>query len=387
MTLRRTGSSRPPAQLESLSRMLDTALRTLSPLGSEDEPGDGILYSGNRHESIPRSLFLDRRLTPLERNAWAVIRLMLQDRGVTSFPTYEQLRPFLTTSPSATKASEETVARALTVLRLTRWLSLVRHRRDPATGRFKGNLYVLHDEALSPYEAIQLDPTYLESVSRSFTHASKAVQDTGYHTIVEIGHDPLLSGRVLPSRLQILIERLCHERSFHETQLDVQEVEGITGNPSSPATGRSSQGSDSEVGENLEGRPLRIPKPASTVRTGLTDIYKEVRTVPRNGSDSSLRLPDIFGRLRQEQRDGALAALGHVDRELQQAVLDEWAVRCNASTVRNPGGYLFGLIQRALRGEFRPWASQTASLSASKDTKSGGARSQIAALRARMRIP
>ena len=385
MTVRRTGSSRPPAQLESLSRMLDTALRTLPPLGSDGEPGDGILYSGNRHESIPRSLFLDRRLTPLERNAWAVIRLMLQDRGVTSFPTYEELRPFLTTSPSATKASEETVARALTVLRLTRWLSLVRHRRDPATGRFKGSLYVLHDEALSPYEAIQLDPTYLESVSRSFTHASKAVQDTGYHTIVEIGHDPLLSGRVLPSRLQILIERLSDERSSDETPLDAPASEDIADN--APSKGRSTPASDSEVGENSTGRPLRIPKPGSTVRTGLTDINKEVRTVPRDGSDSSLRLPDIFARLRQEQRDGALAALLHVDRELQQAVLDEWAVRCNASTVRNPVGYLFGLIQRALRGEFRPWASQTVPPPASKDTKSGNARAQIAALRARMRIP
>lgn len=367
--------------------MLDTALRTLPPLGSDDEPGDGILYSGNRHESIPRSLFLDRRLTPLERNAWAVIRLMLQDSGVTSFPTYEQLRPFLTTSPGATKASEETVARALTVLRLTRWLSLVRHRRDPATGRFKGSLYVLHDESLSPYEAIQLDPTYLESVSRSFTHASKAVQDTGYHTIVEIGHDPLLSGRVLPSRLQVLIERLSHERSSHETPLDAPDGEDLADNPPYPATARSSPPSDSEVGANSAGRPLRIPKPASTVRTGLTDIDKEVRTVPRDGGDSSLRLPDIFARLRREQQDGALATLLHVDRELQQAVLDEWAVRCNASTVRNPVGYLFGLIQRALRGEFRPWASQTAPPPESKDTKSGGARSQVAALRARMRIP
>jgi hypothetical protein len=31
-------------------------------------------------------LFLDRRLTPLERNAWQVFRLMLNDDGVTAFP-------------------------------------------------------------------------------------------------------------------------------------------------------------------------------------------------------------------------------------------------------------------------------------------------------------
>src|SRR3546814_12912451 len=52
--------------------------------------GDAFLFSGNRHETVPRRLFLDRRLTPLERNAWQVFRLMLNDDGVTAFPTYEQ---------------------------------------------------------------------------------------------------------------------------------------------------------------------------------------------------------------------------------------------------------------------------------------------------------
>ena len=64
-------------------------------------------------------LFLDRRLTPLERNAWQVFRLMLNDDGVTAFPTYEQLRPWLASMPCAGQASHETVARALTLMRLT----------------------------------------------------------------------------------------------------------------------------------------------------------------------------------------------------------------------------------------------------------------------------
>jgi hypothetical protein len=63
--------------------------------------GDAFLFSGNRHESVPRRLFLDRRLTPLERNAWQVFRLMLNDDGVTAFPTYEQLRPWLASMPCA----------------------------------------------------------------------------------------------------------------------------------------------------------------------------------------------------------------------------------------------------------------------------------------------
>jgi hypothetical protein len=66
-----------------LSALFDDALRDLVPgttgqraaLRAAAPVSDGFLYSGNRHESVPRALFLDRRLTPLERNAWQVFRL------------------------------------------------------------------------------------------------------------------------------------------------------------------------------------------------------------------------------------------------------------------------------------------------------------------------
>lgn len=74
-----------------------------------------------------------------------------------------------------------------------------------------------------------------------------------------------------------------------------------------------------------------------------------------------LRLPERFMSLKAEQQSGALAALQPVDPDLHQAVLDEWDARCRASTVRNPAGYLFGIIQKAMRGEFRAWAGQRTS--------------------------
>ncbi|CAM5552769.1 STY4528 family pathogenicity island replication protein [Rhodanobacter lindaniclasticus] len=136
---------------------------------------------------------------------------MLNDDGVTAFPTYEQLRPWLASMPCAGQASHETVARALTLLRLTRWLSLVRRRRDARTGRILGNLYVLHDEPLTPFEAMQLDPDYLQLVSHALGHSAKTVQIVGLHTLKEIGEDPMLAGRTLPSRLQVLAERLASQ--------------------------------------------------------------------------------------------------------------------------------------------------------------------------------
>ena len=339
-----------------LSALFDDALQNLAKGQGTAPAADGFLYSGNRHESVPRALFLDRRLTPLERNAWQVFRLQLNDDGVTAFPTYDQLRPYLASMPCGAQASHETVARALTLLRLTRWLSLVRRRRDTKTGRILGNLYVLHDEPLTPFEAMQLDPDYLGLVSQALTHAAKAVQLVGMHTLKEIDEDPLLSGRTLPTRLQVLAQHMARhgwttpsypqEGVGHESE---EGKDGLLRNAERPS-------SESEVGPKLApDGSLRNPKEDRTVRK---DRIDEVRTVPRAKALQNLRLPERFLRLKDEQQAGAMIALQQVEETQRQAVLDEWAARCRSSTVRNPAGYLFGIIQKAIRGEFKAWAGE-----------------------------
>ena len=353
-----------------LSALLDDALRELVPPAPPTPPAprgaaaaslaapvsDGFLYSGNRHESVPRALFLDRRLTPLERNAWQMFRLQLQSDGVTALPTYDQLRPYLASMPCAAQASHETVARALTLLRLTRWLSLVRRRRDPKTGRILGNLYVLHDEPLTPFEAMQLDPDYLGLVSQALTHAAKAVQIVGMNTLREIAEDPMLNGRTLPTRLQVLAQRMARNKwadaSYPQAPVDHESEEGQDG------LLRNLDGPSSESEAGLKPAPdgsLRNPKEDRTVRM---DRINQVRTVPRAKALQHLRLPERLLRLKDEQQSGALVALQQVDESLRQAVLDEWDARCRNSAVRNPAGYLFGIIQKAIRGEFKAWAGE-----------------------------
>ena len=353
-----------------LSALFDDALRELVPRAPPTPPAprgaaaaspaapvsDGFLYSGNRHESVPRALFLDRRLTPLERNAWQVLRLQLQSDGVTAFPTYDQLRPYLASMPCAAQASHETVARALTLLRLTRWLSLVRRRRDPKTGRILSNLYVLHDEPLTPFEAMQLDPDYLGLVSQALTHAAKAVQIVGMNTLREIAEDPMLNGRTLPTRLQVLAQRMARnewaDASYPQAPVDHESEEGQDG------LLRNLEGPSSESEAGLKSAPdgsLRNPKEDRTVRM---DRINQVRTVPRAKALQHLRLPERLLRLKDEQQSGAMVALQQVDESLRQAVLDEWDARCRNSAVRNPAGYLFGIIQKAIRGEFNAWAGE-----------------------------
>jgi len=358
-----------------LADLFDAALKDLTPNPNPRAPapmavptpaasGDAFLFSGNRHESVPRRLFVDRRLTPLERNAWQVFRLMLNDDGVTTFPTYEQLRPWLASMPCAGQASHETVARALTLLRLTRWLSLVRRRRDPKTGRILGNLYVLHDEPLTLFEAMQLDADYLALVSQSLGHSAKAVQVVGLNTLQEIADDPMLSGRTLPSRLQVLAERLARQgigatESYPQGGASHDSEEG----PASLLRNGERPSSDSEAGPKpASDASLRNPKQDRTVRSSRID---EVRTTAREREQAramqGIRLPERFLDLKEEQQAGAMVALQQVDASLRQAVLDEWAERCRGSAIRNPAGYLFGIIQRAIRGEFNAWAKQAGS--------------------------
>lgn len=339
-----------------LSALFDDALQNLAKAQGTAPAGDGFLYSGNRHESVPRALFLDRRLTPLERNAWQVLRLQLQSDGVTAFPTYDQLRPYLASMPCAAQASHETVARALTLLRLTRWLSLVRRRRDPKTGRILSNLYMLHDEPLTPFEAMQLDPDYLGLVGQALTHAAKAVQIVGMNTLREIAEDPMLNGRTLPTRLQVLAQRMARnewaDASYPQAPVDHESEEGQDG------LLRNLEGPSSESEAGLKSAPdgsLRNPKEDRTVRM---DRINQVRTVPRAKSLQHLRLPERLLRLKDEQQSGAMVALQQVDESLRQAVLDEWDARCRNSAVRNPAGYLFGIIQKAIRGEFKAWAGE-----------------------------
>ncbi|MDR6610539.1 STY4528 family pathogenicity island replication protein [Pseudomonas synxantha] len=334
----------------SLSSLLDNALEQLQP-NNKQPNGDGFLFSGNRHETVPRALLLDSRLTPLERNAWQVFRLLLNDDGVTAFPTYDQLRRFLSSVPCGALASHETVAKTLTMLRLTRWLSLVRRRRDANTGRVLGNLYVLHDMPLSPFEAMQLDAEYLGLVSEALDHANKGIQRVGLVIIEEIREDSHIKRQLLPTHLDVLAQCLHGHHSTKQVSVNNSEE------PSPPTLrNEKTPASNSEPGPKAtHSNGLRKPKFASTLST---KALKEIRTKSYAREASDLTFPPGFALLKPAQQAGAQAALLQLGNDLRQAVLDEWSARCRDTQVRNPAGYLFGIIQKALHGHFTAWASK-----------------------------
>lgn len=294
---------------------------------------DGFIYSGNRHESVPRALFFDKRLTPLERNAWQIIRLCLDNNGTTTVPTYEYLQQFLTSIPCAEKASTETVARALSILRLTRWLSVIKRRAKDGTKQ--SSLYVLHDSPLTPFEALSLDEDYLTLLCDSMSHASKAIQLVAAEVLDDVANDPYLSNRQLPTRLELLLNRALEQSDVEKLSTD-HKSEGST---MDFLRNQRKQISESETGtQSLKNKDIRNPKSA------ISSSNKNKLLLPPS-------LPDRFYKLSTTQQTGILKIMLQLSTDIQQQVLNEWDVRCTKHNINNPAAYLFGITQKAIKGE------------------------------------
>jgi hypothetical protein len=224
-------------------------------------------------------------------------------------------------------------------------------------------------------------------VSQALTHAGKSVQRVGFQVLKEMSEDPYLTGKILPNRQHILMQRMRDGEAYPQDETYPQEKARRDSEESRPDSeeGVKTPSSESETpaSESEEGpktrlrnrkppasdsaaglKPalaglLRKPKPESTVRTVLNNNYIKVRTVPR-ARELGLKLPERFLALKEEQQAGVMIALRQVDETQRQAVLDEWAARCGDSKVRNPAGYLYGIVQKAVRGDFKAWVAQEA---------------------------
>ena len=304
------------------------------------------IYFGD-NDPLPQALLLDRRLTPLERNTWQVLRWLITERQVKT-PRYQDLQPYLATSPCGMQASRETIARALNVLRTTRWLSLVDRSRD-AQGCLRGCVYVLHGDPLTPAEQLELDAGYAALLQQNLSHATKGVRDVAQHVIEEIHADPQVAA--------VVKEKLAA--------------------PASPAQQQSLSltSADADNSELRKNHQVRTADASATNREscGNAPISAVVRntdagrTVQKDKSKKSTVLAQVeFGQARwpedlplsPTERRMASQAMRQLEPEQQQAVINEAAVRCARGEIRKPVAYLMGLIKRACQGEFTLWAAR-----------------------------
>ncbi|MEX0295720.1 STY4528 family pathogenicity island replication protein [Pseudomonas putida] len=315
---------------------------------STEEPAVRTIYYGDNNP-LPQTLLLDRRLTPLERNTWQVLRWLITERKVKT-PRYQDLQPYLATSPCGAQASRETIARALNVLRTTRWLSLVERSRD-TNGCLRGCVYVLHGDPLTAAEQLELDSGYAALLQQNLSHATKGVRDVAQHVIAEIQADPQVS--------QLDKDRLGSLPPVQQQTLPLMSAEA------------DPQNSEPGALDLVRNAPAGATDPEPCGNAADLAVVRNAdagRTVQKDQSKKSTVLGQVeFGRARwpedlplnpNEQRM-ASQAMRQLEPEQQQAVINEAAVRCARGEIRKPVAYLMGLIKRACQGEFTLWAART----------------------------
>lgn len=151
------------ARTAALDALIESSLEALRAGQGGTHHPEALLFVGNWNDALPRLLIHDSVLEPVDKIIWAVIKTRADPGRGTAFPNYA------TIGRLANVGSEATVARAMAILRVTRWLTLCGRARD-LRGRFRGNVYALHDEPLSLVDTVFLDHAYVAFTYQAIEH-------------------------------------------------------------------------------------------------------------------------------------------------------------------------------------------------------------------------
>lgn len=344
-----------------LSRM-QRNLERRTDTGDVAQERSGLLFMGNVHDAFPRQLFLDTRLSPLDKTAWVMIRLYAQQNEGAVFPTYDELQVQLASAHSE-KASRDTVSRVLLMLRLTGWLSLCKRVRDDR-GRVRGNIYAQHDEPLGYRDAETFDPGWLTLVEESCLSKNKAVRMTALAVVNDILQDPGMRHR--HSRLALIENRLsapttpeqmvrCRQ-AVHPSPNSGLSKKSIKNNPNllSPENGLSphKQGILQSPENGLSTKSTTyagVRKSDCNVRSFTHSVNKKTYV-----SGGEHFLPDNFlNGLSYEDRQMLISQMASLPEAMAKALaglLREQQIR---GRLNNPVGWLFSMLRRARSGELK----------------------------------
>ncbi|HCL5285441.1 TPA: helix-turn-helix domain-containing protein [Salmonella enterica] len=322
--------------------------------GEQSNEQSGLLFLGNVHDAVPRRLFLDSRLSPLDKMAWVMIRLYAQQNEGAVFPTYDELQ-YQLALPHSDKASRETVSRALLMLRLTGWLSLCKRVRDKS-GRIRGNIYAQHDEPLGLFDAEYFDPGWLDAVADACQHTNKTIRLTALAVLQDIKADTRMRHR--HSRVALIEARLSTPQTPQE--MVAAQKKKTLGSETEP--GQKPQSSESELSElkrdilpGSDSELSRKSRDGGLVRKSNRYVRSFTQSVKDTyvGGESRLSWPTaVIERLNTPDRDMLEQQLNALPDGLGQRILDDLAGRMKATEVRNVTAYLLANLKRAREGLF-----------------------------------
>jgi len=307
---------------------------------------DTVLFLGNRHQSFPTAVIRDPVLEPVDKLVWMVIMLTVRETGAnTAFPSYEAI------SRMANVSSRSTIARAIAILRASRWLTLCGRIRN-TSGRFRGNVYALHDEPLPLADVIHLDGDYMAFLNKVVSHGHARVRTVAQGVLASIDED-VGDGRNVCA-LEHPIERRIQSavgtgddgprRFFSFTRKVIQQIHHDQKSNTAETHVRKSNAQKSNSGCSSNNK--------KTTTTG-KDSSKFIHA----GEHGK---PLVYPRrLSDNQRDIASRYLGVLEPEQRQQILDELEGRFQAEQkgmkpVYDEIRFLIRLCELMKSGEFMP---------------------------------
>lgn len=338
---------------QTLTKMQDR-IEQKAQSGDMSNEQSGLLFLGNVHDAIPRRLFLDSRLSPLDKMAWVMIRLYAQQNEGAIFPTYDELQSQLAL-PHSDKTSRETISRALLMLRLTGWLSLCKRVRDKS-GRIRGNIYAQHDEPLGVFECEYFDPSWLDTVAQACSHSNKTVRLTAIAVLQSIKTEKRMRHRY--ARVALIEARLSSPQT---PQQMVTEKQKKTTSSKIELSSKIPSSETELSNENTTKIPSSISELSRKSRNcdPVRKSNRYVRSFTQSVKDTyTATNPELFWstqvteRLNPEDKMMLERQLKALPDELGQRLLDDLVDRMKKTTVRNPTAYLLANLKRAREGRF-----------------------------------
>jgi hypothetical protein len=360
----------------------------------EERGKSGFKYVGVLNDTLPRSLLMDSRLSPIEVKCWMMIKLLINHKQF-SMIRYEELQKYLSMSGFGKCASKETVARALLILRLTRWICLSESARNKENGQIQGCYYYVYDDPISLSTAVDTDASYWALVNRCRSHKNKMVQMNAELVMTEA---EVASG-VAKTEIDLIDERIKRANSAANLSMTAIEAPKVlpikrgrksNRRPSSDSelglTEKNGPGSDAELGRNLpstasergsvmegwvserggsyhgsESEHGKIPLKTQSSESELgvfngtysTYFNTYIKNVLVRTDDAVRRV--LFPALSDQQKSELFVALRAINEAQQISVLNQTAQRMQRTGVANPTGYAMSLIELAKRGKLKDW--------------------------------
>ena len=338
--------------LDALIREAVNRAKTSAAHGSTDT----MLFLGNRHQSFPTSVIKDPVLEPVDKLVWMVVMLQVYEaKADTAFPGYDAI------GRMANISSRSTIARAISILRASRWLTLCARIRK-ASGQFLSNLYALHDEPLPLADALHLDAEYMAFLNKALSHSHGRVRAVAQGVLLSTDED-IEAGKEVAAMEHPIEQRIASavdakpggpRRFFAFTGNVIQQLQRdlTTNQKGSDHHDQNLCMAKSQVRNSNLGSSC-----SSYINITTTTYTEEVSKFELGGVDGQ---PLVYpARLTENHREIADRHLRDLTPEQRQPILDELEGRFQAEQrgmkpVYDEASFLYSLCVLMKNGKFQP---------------------------------